>query len=200
MKKMSEVINEMSAFHNRRNDALRDEIAMNEKADRERIITGAGLKPGGKSEDMFNTAHGLLDIILRSSKPYGAFIFTLSKIFEGVSQNKSANATKVIETLSEVFDSKELDNIIASDEKCREVKRQLEELLTSDTSETYLDEIKTFRDEVDDITRKYKKISKLDFVMNRYCDKRNPDKVVSEIKDLIDRVKESDYTYPPLRD
>lgn len=200
MKKMSEVINEMSAFHNRRNDALRDEIAMNEKADRERIITGAGLKPGGKSEDMFNTAHGLLDIILRSSKPYGAFIFTLSKIFEGVSQNKSANATKVIETLSEVFDSKELDNIIASDEKCREVKRQLEELLTSDTSETYLDEIKTFRDEVDKITRKYKNISKLDFVMNRYCDKRNPDKVVSEIKDLIDRVKESDYTYPPLRD
>lgn len=200
MKKMSEVINEMSAFHNRRNDALRDEIAMNEKADRERIITGAGLKPGGKSEDMFNTAHGLLDIILRSTKPYGAFIFTLSKIFEGVSQNKSANATKVIETLSEVFDSKELDNIIASDEKCREVKRQLEELLTSDTSETYLDEIKTFRDEVDDIKRKYKKIGKLDFVMNRYCDKRNPDKVVSEIKDLIDRVKESDYTYPPLRD
>lgn len=200
MKKMSEVINEMSAFHNRRNDALRDEIAMNEKADRERIITGAGLKPGGKSEDMFNTAHGLLDIILRSSKPYGAFIFTLSKIFEGVSQNKSANATKVIETLSEVFDSKELDNIIASDEKCREVKRQLEELLTSDTSETYLDEIKTFRDEVDKITRKYKNISKLDFVMDRYCDKRNPDKVVSEIKDLIDRVKESDYTYPPLRD
>lgn len=200
MKKMSEVINEMSAFHNRRNDALRDEIAMNEKADRERIITGAGLKPGGKSEDMFNTAHGLLDIILRSTKPYGAFIFTLSKIFEGVSQNKSANATKVIETLSEVFDSKELDNIIASDEKCREVKRQLEELLTSDTSETYLDEIKTFRDEVDKITRKYKKIGKLDFVMNRYCDKRNPDKVVSEIKDLIDRVKESDYTYPPLRD
>lgn len=200
MKKMSEVINEMSAFHNRRNDALRDEIAMNEKADRERIITGAGLKPGGKSVDMFNTAHGLLDIILRSSKPYGAFIFTLSKIFEGVSQNKSANATKVIETLSEVFDSKELDNIIASDEKCREVKRQLEELLTSDTSETYLDEIKTFRDEVDKITRKYKNISKLDFVMNRYCDKRNPDKVVSEIKDLIDRVKESDYTYPPLRD
>lgn len=200
MKKMSEVINEMSAFHNRRNDALRDEIAMNEKADRERIITGAGLKPGGKSEDMFNTAHGLLDIILRSTKPYGAFIFTLSKIFEGVSQNKSANATKVIETLSEVFDSKELDNIIASDEKCREVKRQLEELLTSDTSETYLDEIKTFRDEVDKITRKYKKIGKLDFVMNRYCDKKNPDKVVSEIKDLIDRVKESDYTYPPLRD
>lgn len=200
MKKMSEVINEMSAFHNRRNDALRDEIAMNEKADRDRIITGAGLKPGGKSEDMFNTAHGLLDIILRSSKPYGAFIFTLSKIFEGVSQNKSANATKVIETLSEVFDSKELDNIIASDEKCREVKRQLEELLTSDTSETYLDEIKTFRDEVDKITRKYKNISKLDFVMDRYCDKRNPDKVVSEIKDLIDRVKESDYTYPPLRD
>lgn len=197
---MSEVINEMSAFHNRRNDALRDEIAMNEKADRDRIITGAGLKPGGKSEDMFNTAHGLLDIILRSTKPYGAFIFTLSKIFEGVSQNKSANATKVIETLSEVFDSKELDNIIASDEKCREVKRQLEELLTSDTSETYLDEIKTFRDEVDKITRKYKNISKLDFVMNRYCDKRNPDKVVSEIKDLIDRVKESDYTYPPLRD
>ena len=200
MKKMSEFITEMSAFHNRRNDALRDEIAMNEKADRERIIKGAGLKPGGKSEDMFNTAHGLLDIILRSTKPYGAFIFTLSKIFEGVSQNKSANATKVIETLSEVFDSKELDNIIASDEKCREVKRQLEELLTSDTSETYLDEIKTFRDEVDDITRKYKKIGKLDFVMNRYCDKRNPDDVVSEIKDLIDRVKESDYTYPPLRD
>ena len=200
MKKMSEFITEMSAFHNRRNDALRDEIAMNEKADRERIIKGAGLKPGGKSEDMFNTAHGLLDIILRSTKPYGAFIFTLSKIFEGVSQNKSANATKVIETLSEVFDSKELDNIIASDEKCREVKRQLEELLTSDTSQSYLDEIKTFRDEVDDITRKYKKIGKLDFVMNRYCDKRNPDDVVSEIKDLIDRVKESDYTYPPLRD
>lgn len=200
MKKMSEFITEMSAFHNRRNDALRDEIAMNEKADRERIIKGAGLKPGGKSEDMFNTAHGLLDIILRSSKPYGAFIFTLSKIFEGVSQNKSANATKVIETLSEVFDSKELDNIIASDEKCREVKRQLEELLTSDTSETYLDEIKTFRDEVDDITRKYKKIGKLDFVMDRYCDKRNPDDVVSEIRDLIDRVKQSDYTYPPLRD
>lgn len=200
MKKMSEFIIEMSAFHNRRNDALRDEIAMNEKADRERIIKGAGLKPGGKSDDMFNTAHGLLDIILRSSKPYGAFIFTLSKIFEGVSQNKSANATKVIETLSEVFDSKELDNIIASDEKCREVKRQLEELLTSDTSQSYLDEIKTFRDEVDDITRKYKKIGKLDFVMNRYCDKRNPDDVVSEIKDLIDRVKESDYTYPPLRD
>lgn len=200
MKKMSEFITEMSAFHNRRNDALRDEIAMNEKADRERIIKGAGLKPGGKSEEMFNTAHGLLDIILRSTKPYGAFIFTLSKIFEGVSQNKSANATKVIETLSEVFDSKELDNIIASDEKCREVKRQLEELLTSDTSQSYLDEIKTFRDEVDDITRKYKKIGKLDFVMNRYCDKRNPDKVVSEIKDLIDRVKESDYTYPPLRD
>lgn len=200
MKKMSEFITEMSAFHNRRNDALRDEIAMNEKADRERIIKGAGLKPGGKSEDMFNTAHGLLDIILRSSKPYGAFIFTLSKIFEGVSQNKSANATKVIETLSEVFDSKELDNIIASDEKCREVKRQLEELLTSDTSQSYLDEIKTFRDEVDDITRKYKKIGKLDFVMNRYCDKKNPDDVVSEIKDLIDRVKESDYTYPPLRD
>lgn len=200
MKKMSEFITEMSAFHNRRNDALRDEIAMNEKADRERIIKGAGLKPGGKSEEMFNTAHGLLDIILRSSKPYGAFIFTLSKIFEGVSQNKSANATKVIEILSEVFDSKELDNIIASDEKCREVKRQLEELLTSDTSETYLDEIKTFRDEVDDIKRKYKKIGKLDFVINRYCDKRNPDKVVSEIKDLIDRVKESDYTYPPLRD
>lgn len=197
---MSEFITEMSAFHNRRNDALRDEIAMNDKADRERIITGAGLKPGGKSEDIFNTAHGLLDIILRSTKPYGAFIFTLSKIFEGVSQNKSANATKVIKTLSEVFDSKELDNIIASDEKCREAKRQLEELLTSDTSETYLDEIKTFRDEVDDITRKYKKISKLDFVMNRYCDKRNPDKVVSEIKDLIDRVEESDYTYPPLRD
>lgn len=200
MKKMSEFITEMSAFRNRRNDALRDEIAMNEKADRERIITGAGLKPGGKNDAMFHTAHGLLDIILRSSKPYGAFIFTLSKIFEGVSQNKSANATKVIETLSEVFDSKELDNIIASDEKCREVKRQLEELLTSDTSETYLDEIKTFRDEVDKITRKYKNISKLDFVMNRYCDKRNPDKVVSEIKELIDRVKESDYTYPPLRD
>lgn len=76
MKKMSEFITEMSAFHNRRNDVLRDEIAMNEKADRERIIKGAGLKPGGKSEDMFNTAHGLLDIILRSTKPYGAFIFT----------------------------------------------------------------------------------------------------------------------------
>lgn len=199
MKKMSEFITEMSAFHNRRNDALRDEIAMNEKADRERIITGAGLKPGGKNDAMFQTAHGLLDIILRSSKPYGAFIFVLSKIYEGVSKGKSANATKVIETLSEVFDSKELDNIIASDEKCREVKRQLEDLLTSDTSETYLDEIKPFRDEVDNITRKYKDISKLDFVMKEYCDKKNPDNVVSEIKDLIDRVKQPDYLYPPLR-
>lgn len=200
MKKMSEFITEMSAFRNRRNDALRDEIAMNEKADRERIITGAGLKPDKKSEDMFNTAHGLLDIILRSSKPYGAFIFTMSKIYEGLSKNGSANSIKIADTLSDVFDSKELDNVIASDEKCREVKRQLEELLKSDNSQTYLDESNRIREEIDRIKRKYKDIDKLDFVMRRFCDSENPDNVVSEIKALIDKVERSGYKKPKLRD
>lgn len=200
MKKMSEIITEMSAFHNRRNDALRDEIAMNEKADRERIITGAGLTPGKKSEDMFNTAHGLLDIILRSSKPYGAFIFTLSKIYEGLSKNGSANSIKIADTLSEVFDSKELDNIVASDEKCREVKRQLEELLMSDNSQTYLDEINKLRDEISRTKRKYKDIGILDFVMKAYCDNEHPDNVVSEIKAILDKAERSGYKKPALRD
>lgn len=200
MKKMSEFITEMSAFRNRRNDALRDEIAMNEKADRERIIKGAGLSPGGKNDAMFDTAHGLLNIILRSSKPYGAFIFALSKIYEGVSKGKSANAVKVIETLSEIFDSKELDNIIASDEKCREAKRKLEEYIASANLDGMKDEIKAANDEIESIRRKYKDISKLDFVLMRYCNAKNPDKVVSELKDLCKQAKKSNYTYPTFRD
>lgn len=163
MRRLTEIINEMSAIRNRTNDKLRndiskiqDEIIKNIDDDKKRIITAAGLKFDSKNKELYDVAFEILDTILNASKPYGAFLYMMYCIYESISTSKSPNAHNVAQEVLKVYDSKAIDEIVSRDSKCKEAKEKLE------------DAIRKADEEAGDTKTKY-------------------DGVVEELKELVDR-------------
>lgn len=163
MRRLTEIINEMSAIRNRTNDKLRndiskiqDEIIKNIDDDKNRIITAAGLKFDTKNKELYDVAFEILDTILNASKPYGAFLYMMYCIYESISTSKSPNAHNVAQEILKVYDSKAIDEIVSRDSKCKEAKEKLE------------DAIRKADEEAGDTKTKY-------------------DGVVEELKELVDR-------------
>jgi cytochrome c556 len=163
MRRLTEIINEMSAIRNRTNDKLRndiskiqDEIIKNIDDDKKRIITAAGLKFDTKNKELYDVAFEILDTILNASKPYGAFLYMMYCIYESISTSKSPNAHNVAQEVLKVYDSKAIDEIVSRDSKCKEAKEKLE------------DAIRKADEEAGDTKTKY-------------------DGVVEELKELVDR-------------
>lgn len=136
MRKLTEIINEMSAIRNRNNDKLRndisriqDEIIKNIDDDKKRIITAAGLKFDAKNKELYDVAFEILDTILNASKPYGAFLYMMYCIYESISTSKSPNAHNVAQEILKVYDSKAIDEIVSRDSKCKEAKEKLEDAI-----------------------------------------------------------------------
>ncbi len=136
MRNLTEIINEMSAIRNRKNDKLRndiskiqDEIIKNIDDDKKRIITAAGLKFDTKNKELYDFAFETLDTILNASKPYGAFIYMMYCIYESISTSKSPNAHNVAQEILKVYDSKAIDEIVSRDSKCKEAKEKLEDAI-----------------------------------------------------------------------
>ena len=136
MRRLTEIINEMSAIRNRNNDKLRndisriqDEIIKNIDDDKKRIITAAGLKFDSKNKELYDVAFEILDTILNASKPYGAFLYMMYCIYESISTSKSPNAHNVAQEILKVYDSKAIDEIVSRDSKCKAAKEKLEDAI-----------------------------------------------------------------------
>lgn len=136
MRNLTEIINEMSAIRNRKNDSLytdinniQREISKNINDDKKRIITAAGLKFDAKNKEIYDVAFEILDTILNASKPYGAFLYMMYCIYESISTSKSPNAHNVAQEILKVYDSKAIDEIVSRDSKCKEAKEKLEDAI-----------------------------------------------------------------------
>ena len=136
MRSLTEIINEMSAIRNRKNDSLYNdinriqrEIGKNINDDKKRIITAAGLKFDAKNKEIYDVAFEILDTILNASKPYGAFLYMMYCIYESISTSKSPNAHNVAQEILKVYDSKAIDEIVSRDSKCKEAKEKLEDAI-----------------------------------------------------------------------
>jgi hypothetical protein len=136
MRNLTEIINEMSAIRNRKNDSLytdinniQREISKNINDDKKRIITAAGLKFDAKNKEIYDVAFDILDTILNASKPYGAFLYMMYCIYESISTSKSPNAHNVAQEILKVYDSKAIDEIVSRDSKCKEAKEKLEDAI-----------------------------------------------------------------------
>lgn len=143
MRSLTEIINEMSAIRNRSNDKLRndiskiqDDIAKNIDDDKRRIITAAGLKFDAKNKELYDVAFEILDTILNASKPYGAFLYMMYRIYESISTSKSPNAHNVAQEVLKVYDSKAIDEIVSRDSKCKEAKEKLEDTIRQANEDT----------------------------------------------------------------
>lgn len=162
MRKLVELITEMSAWHNRKNDALKsqidklqNEINANEKEDKERILNAAGISKGAKTNEVYEYAMELVSNILYADKPYGALVFLLSHLMECANKNadKNARAKEMGEKLAKILDSNAIDELIGNDPAFKKIKKAVDELNNKIDSD--YKEIESMETRLKELEKKY---------------------------------------------
>ena len=166
MKQLTELITEMSAWHNRKNDALRSQIAkleremnVNKKEDKNRILKAAGISKGSKTNEVYEYAMELVSQILYANKPYGALVFLLSHLMECANKygEKYAKAKEMGEKLAKILDSNAIDELIGNDAAFNKIKQKIDEI--NNKIDSGGKEINSLEEKLNELEKKYPAIT-----------------------------------------